>query len=579
MTRYLRGLALLMVVGLAVGTLASQVAVAEKLPVFRLAKPTVDRGKATRLLQSITKGKLPPDAKLFDEHGVVGHRAGQKTVEIHKPSGGIFLADFEHLWNPRRRPALPSKANAKRSADRFLSEHKLLPPVSRHVKVAFKDYSETGVGVDVEGKVEKHILDVHVNYGVDIAVRRGGKDVTLATVGGGGKFKVAIGEGGSVIGFHGAWRPIEAVESEEEILPQAEAEGQFRKMAGNLKVTKTESFLAYYSAPAFEEQAYLAPVWVVKAEAEIDGEKVPLRNTIIAATKYGPWLPEIPAKARPKDEQPRPDSLDKDEPSRPQQSGWFSRFGRFVSELLTPGTASAAPAFEAGTSWIGPSQGLGGSPANAKGFVDGLSAAGWTINFNWGELAAWESDWRRNDDSWVDAADFVFYTGHANSSGWVLNNPDDTFLHYTEVQAAGSDLYGNTDVEWIIIAACGPHQSSHFVGNVGNAFDRWRGSFDGLHVFLGYGAVTYDNTSEGKRVVQLARAGWPIIDAWFRTAWEIQPSTNGYGAPDGPTIYVTAMYAHMGDHATRNDHIWGTGTTVSDPVGSGQQRYLMWSGT
>ena len=96
---------------------------------------------------------------------------------------------------------------------------------------------------------------------------------------------------------------------------------------------------------------------------------------------------------------------------------------------------------------------------------------------------------------------------------------------------------------------------------------------------MGYGSVTNDNTQEGARVVELARAGWPIIDAWFRTGWEIQPSSNGYSAPYGPTVYVTAMYAHMGDHATRNDHIWGTGTTVADPVGPGQQRYLMWSST
>jgi hypothetical protein len=131
----------------------------------------------------------------------------------------------------------------------------------------------------------------------------------------------------------------------------------------------------------------------------------------------------------------------------------------------------------------------------------------------------------------------------------------------------------------MIIAACGPHQSSHFVGSVGNAFDRWRGALDGMHVFMGYGAVTYDNTTEGSRVVQLSRAGWTVIDAWFRTAWEIQPSTNGYGAPNGPNILVTAMYAEKPGINTRNDRIWGTGTTVPDAREPGQVRWLLWSGT
>ena len=119
--------------------------------------------------------------------------------------------------------------------------------------------------------------------------------------------------------------------------------------------------------------------------------------------------------------------------------------------------------FEAGTSWIGQSGGLPGSQSNAQGFVDGLAADGWLVNFNWGDANAWESDWRRNDDTWVDAADFVFYTGHANMNGWTLSSPDDGSLSFTEVgagPAAPGDLWGQNDLEWIIIAACGPLQDS-----------------------------------------------------------------------------------------------------------------------
>jgi hypothetical protein len=228
--------------------------------------------------------------------------------------------------------------------------------------------------------------------------------------------------------------------------------------------------------------------------------------------------------------------------------------------------------------WIGPSQGLGGSPGNKQGFVDHCRAAGWTVNFDWGESWAWENDWRSNDDYYVDGADLVFYTGHASPSGWVLNSPSDTFMHYTEVGGT-TDIWGNTDVEWIGIAACGPLQSTHFTTNTSNAFDRWRAAFDGLHILLGYGAVTYDNTSEGRRFMELTRSGWSVIDAWFRMAWEIQPSWNGYGAPNGPWIYVVAMYAHNGDHCARYERLWGMGQNCSDVVGSTQQRYMVWSGT
>jgi hypothetical protein len=224
---------------------------------------------------------------------------------------------------------------------------------------------------------------------------------------------------------------------------------------------------------------------------------------------------------------------------------------------------------ECGTSWIGESGGLAGSKNNAKGFRDQLSADGWNINFNWGDANAFESDWRANDDSWVDAADFVFYTGHASMDGWVLRNPDDGFLQFNETGAGPAnpgDMWGQQDAEWIVVAACGPLQDRILATGGGNVFDRWNGAFDGLHQLLGYGAITFDNEDEGKKLAQYCRNGNTIIDAWFRAAKEIQPSTNGANAPDGPDIYVGVVYAYKsGNTSPGNDHIWGRGTVAPDP--------------
>ena len=553
-------------------TLMPAAVVAEQLPVYKLAAPTVDYEKASAILTSMYGGKLPSPPEITEKRGSVIFRVGAKEVEIQKASGGLFARDAERLWNPNLKAQLPDEKTARTLADAFMADNKLVPARSPYASFSFAGFSETGVGEDVPGLVVKHRLDTQANYHMHLLAKdASGAQVKVPVVGGGGKFKVALGDGGAVIGFHGNWRPIAGVLSYEEALSRTEAEAQFRKMASGMKILKTESFLAYYAAPSFEGQETLAPVWVVKAEGEVDGRKVPLRNAIIAATQYGPAFPAIPAKQRLINDKP-PVPTDEDDASRAARFKWL--------DLLIPKAFAAG--IEAGTSWIGPSQGLAGSPANAQGFVDNLAAAGWNINFNWGELNAWESDWNANDDSYVDAADFVFYTGHANSDGWVLNNPNDTFLSYTEVGASpGSpnDHYGQNDLEWFIIAACGPHQSSHFTSGIGNAFDRWRGIFDGMHVFLGYGAVTYDNTTEGARVTELALSGWTVIDAWFRAAWEIQPSTNGYAAPNGSTIYVTAMYATKNGSDTRNDHIWNSGTTVSDPTIPNQTRRLMWSGT
>ena len=177
----------------------------------------------------------------------------------------------------------------------------------------------------------------------------------------------------------------------------------------------------------------LTPVWVFGGTLDVRGRTVPMRLVTIPATEYGPELPTY-----------RP------QPPRKKQAGRLdlarSRRGEVTAHIANP--------FEAGTSWIGTSGGLAGSHDNAKGFVDGLAADGWLVNFNWGDGNAWESDWRRNDDTWVDAADFVFYTGHANSDGWVLAAPDDSFLHFTET-AGSRDLWGANNLEWAVIAACG----------------------------------------------------------------------------------------------------------------------------
>jgi hypothetical protein len=323
-----------------------------------------------------------------------------------------------------------------------------------------------------------------------------------------------------------------------------------------MKVVNATTSLAYYAAPSFAGQEFLYPVYVCGGTAVFGKQRVPLRQIMLPATDFGPPLrfPE-PQSKRPKLARP---ATKRGEDGKPDRSG--------IRRSLA--TATATRPWEAGTSWIGQSGGLAGSHDNAKGFVDEWAAAGWHIDFNWGDANAWESDWRRNDDTWVDAADFVFYTGHANKDGWVLSSPDDDFLGFNEVgagPASPGDLWGQQDLEWAVIAACGPLQDDVISPGGGDVLARWDGAFDGLHSLMGYGAITYDNTDEGKKVVKYARQGTPIIDSWFRTGREIQPSTNGEKPPDGPDVWVGAMYVVAGHDDPRNDHLWGHGSVANDP--------------
>lgn len=556
--------------------LASTSAFAESLPVFKVA-PAANSDTAMKAYQEMF-GAAPATRK--GAQGVVAPIDGRvakavetglkldssgKVLEVDRRSGHMFIADMDKLWRGEG-AKLPGDGEVVRISEEFVRKLGLLPQ-DNYVTARMVGLSETATINDAPGAV-KTVLDRQVNYGFDINV----DGRAIPVVGGGGQIKVTIGDQGKIIGLMGGWRPIQGVAEKVEIVPAEKAIEKWKASAPGAKVSNVKASLAYYAAPGFEEQSVLAPVWVVTGETEIAGRPGPIRKQIIAATaQYGPTYPAAP-KSDPRVFKPL-DPIKR----RLKQQGDDDGRGASLLDLVIP-PAYAQSSRECGTSWIGESQGLGGSSGNSRGFVNQCRAQGWNVNFDWGDNNAWETDWRADDDSYVDAADLVFYTGHASPWGWNLANPDDGSLDNSEVGGA-SDLYGQQDLEWFIVAACGPHQSNHFVGSIDNAFDRWRATFDGLHAFMGYGAVTFDNTSEGNRFMELARSGWGLIDAWFRTAQEIQPATNGEPAPNGDTIFVTAMYAHNGDRCARNEKLPGFGPQCSDVRGAAQRRTLMWSGT
>ena len=378
----------------------------------------------------------------------------------------------------------------------------------------------------------------------------------LPVVGGGGDFTVTLGHKAQLIGYSGNLRVAKRA-FEAKAIPPEKALEQWRASSPGMVVENVQVTPAYYAAPSHIKQDFLYPVYVVKGTIVAGKKRMPMRQALLPASDFGPPF------VMPKPQDKRS--------ARAKAAYVGSEAGK--SRIAVPRRAAATRAptrpWEAGTSWIGQLGGLGGSKANAQGFIDEWATAGWHIDFNWGDANAFESDWRRNDDTWVDAADFVFYTGHADMNGWMLANPDDGSLSFTEVgNAPGTpgDLWGANDLEWVTIAACGPLQDNILSAGGGDVLARWDGAFDGLHLLMGYGAVTYDNTEEGGRLARYAKGGATLIDAWFRTAKEIQPATNGYGAPDGPNIYVGAMWVGKSGADPVSDHAWDYGSVSADPT-------------
>ena len=151
------------------------------------------------------------------------------------------------------------------------------------------------------------------------------------------------------------------------------------------------------------------------------------------------------------------------------------------------------------------------------------------------------------DDAAVDAVDITFYTGHASGDLWTFPGAlDDGALRYPEAS------YGEGDLEWLIVAACGPLQPT----SSGLAWwERWGPAFNGLHLFLGYQNVTRDNEREGRLMAEAMLRGDTIADAWFKTAIDVQSPTE-----------LVAVMGVIGDGGIVNlrDHWHGKGRVGPD---------------
>jgi hypothetical protein len=514
----------------------------DRLSIYRIESEDTSVPRQIDLAQRLFEPKHDFELSETSSNRVL--RSASHTVEIAAASGGIWAADKAQLWKPSVRPDLPKVEDALAKATELIRQENLLPNLERPFQIGKPIVGGTMFSMRQARKRENRRLDVQVAYPVLVG------DIPI--VGGGGDYTITLGHQASTIGFSGCWRPVTGG-FEAKVINRKMADEQFRALTSGLKIESFDASLAYYAAPSFRRQEFLYPVYVYRATALFGKRRIPLRQIMLPATDFGPPVvfgePQPPRAKR-----ARPTFL-----------------GKERTKVQRRALAARSPwrPWEAGTSWIGQSGGLAGSQANAQGFVDEWAAAGWHIDFNWGDANAWESDWRRNDDTWVDNADFVFYTGHADKNGWVLAKPDDGSLDYTEVGASPQspgDLWGQSDLEWAVIAACGPLQDDILSPGGGDVLARWDGAFDGMHILMGYGAITLDNTDEGRKIAQYAKGGSTLIDAWFRTAKEIQPSTNGEKAPDGPIVYVGAMWVGKDGLDPANDHAWDFGSVSADPT-------------
>ncbi|KAI5850555.1 hypothetical protein DFP73DRAFT_539877 [Morchella snyderi] len=490
---------------------------------------------------------------------VVRSADGLKRLEYDTLSGGISATDTSESWNPTAGPPpnLPSDAEAMKLAMEIIERFglkpsdKQLPP---GIEITIESDRTSGTFVahefgDGAGGYTREQWRIDVSSFLDTKIKVPDYPELIPVTGGGGRLLLVLGSNNRLLEIRALWREI-VDQRPYELMSQVEAEAIYIASAGALQdsVTIISSFVAYYSEPWGLPQNALYPVWVINGNAVLGPESISVRPQ---ATRESSGTGSSSQKSY-----GVPPPKRRSVPSRSTQRRQSN---------------DDAILFEAASEWMGAPYGLGLAENNAAGFrygIQGTAPLG-VYSYEKDNELVWESDFVSDDDEWVDSVDMLFYTGHANANGWMVADPatgDERFIDYSSFGVnpeTPGDLLGQQDLEWLIIAACGPFQDELVNPGDGNVFDRWRGIFDGLHIMFGYASASLDTDGEGARFIKYAKEGETLINAWFRTAKELQNSE----------VVVAAMWT---DDAF-DDHLPGYGSVSSDnPLGS-QERWVMWT--
>jgi hypothetical protein len=491
-------------------------------------------------------------------------------LDMYKSSGGFWGEDTVKLWDPDQQPTLPDTALIKSAAQHFEVGGRALG-FATHADSSVATFAFEGFGASYTAHLDAASnvrstkqLDVQVNFGTTVHdLANGG--VPYHVGGGGGEFKVTLGHLGQIIGYSGVWRPIASVLRRDRLVSTALADQRYKDTMRKFTLVSFHHEIVYLASPAPDLQQILYPVYDYSGIANVNGKLVPLAHVLQPATlPAGPAPQHAVASTalqhhRDDNDLPLPGALD---PEQPDEGG---------------SATSGTPQREFGLSWLAVDGGLDSSEANVTGLAEQLKADGWTMDFDWKDDDAWYKDWNGDRTRWTDAADLVFYCGHASMEGWTLEDHPTTDQVYPkdltpqDVQANVSQtsggMFGKGDLEWLVISACGPLQDETLASGGGDVIDRWKGAFGKLHLLLGFGSTVYDKGMDGRLFAGYALEGKTLVHAWLRATTESQPSRNNDPAPDGPKVWAGAMWPHkVGVTSPYNDHLWGHGNVAPDPV-------------
>jgi len=194
---------------------------------------------------------------------------------------------------------------------------------------------------------------------------------------------------------------------------------------------------------------------------------------------------------------------------------------------------------------------LGGRDDTAVGFYNELTAHGYTGRFNWGNGAAWATDFMDkdvvgsgNDHNWIDTVDFAYHADHGNVGIFGFGVSVDRCIVSSNECRWGD----NSDLEWIVLDDCSTLRQGQY--------GVWWQSFQRLHMIISFDTNAHDDGSRGRIFAEKLVAGWSIKQAWWYACEQTE----------GTTTYAAIAGASNGDTSIYDENAWNFGYVAADPV-------------
>lgn len=476
---------------------------------------------------------------------------GSMEIEWNRGVGSIWMWDTQHLWNyrPDLEIKLPQVEEARTQNQKLLQ---LFTSGTDAETVQFHNLPVRSTMVriyDVKGQtpINGYIkLDMYLSHQILLRHESVLATELIPVIGEAGKLAMTVGDQGRLLHCNCGWLGIEEDIGELPVIPEEDITEDFRNntRAGQMDSLKVS---LGYQRIEYESMHFLIPVYVLNAMIQINDRIVPLRQQTMPAVTIEDLLPHA--------RHPR-HIVSRRPPLRSPQIPWIKRPTAATSYIIDY---------------------LPHSETNACCFAQALRDQNWNIVFEHGGPNALHRDWIESAETGVEEANVVFYSGHAAPRGWTLTDKDvecsDPALGSRP--ASPGRLFGSGNLNWIVIAGCGPleedlHNSWPEYARIsvgGDVFQRWQGVFDGLHLFMGYASANEDTPYEGETFIQHSTNGHTLLHSWFRTARELQGSTVPFDPPFGPEVWAGAMAGQrIGDLSPLLDHLPGHGQVAPDPT-------------